>query len=658
MTQARTCMIAFITLATVQLYPIEDHSMSTITFKEDSEYTLNETRFKASQGWKFNPTNSRYSAPEGDLSIYFIEIPATLPVEEMSLNAWRSIYPDFGLHLFQKLTPPAEGDWDQTHILVYETPSSESRSVFAKINVLDNIAYINLIEGSLDGISRRGAQLQIAIESWRPTSFRKEDFSQVKAKSLTADDIKKFEAFVSQAMDKLLVPGVAIGIVRDNKVSYRGCFGVKKKRTTERVTSDTLFMIGSVTKPLTTLMISKLIELEKFSWETPVIKLLPSFTLADAETTKRITMRDTVSASTGMPRRDMEFIFAPIGLTAEDTIRQMASMKPTTGFGETFQYSNHLVALGGFAAAHVYKDKGNLMDLYNAAMQELVFTPLGMKKTIVRPSQNTLGRASPHATDYKGNLLPIPSDFDDTIYSVAPAGSLWSTVDDLLAFILMELNKGTNTQGIRLFSEEQILKRRMPGAKIDHVSSYGLGWFISDEQGIEVIGHGGNTFGFTSDLFFIPEHNIGVVILTNAASENAFMHTIKQKLFELFFGIGEGKADSLVDYYYQSRQNIHLKIAQHISVNPKDTKWIADYIGTYHNPDLGTIQIKKTPHGLECVTQAWKSAIGSFQEIEGKKLIALISPPLAASFNLQVQLKPEKKLILDAAQVKYEFKAR
>ena len=84
-------------------------------------------------------------------------------------------------------------------------------------------------------------------------------------------------------------------------------------------------------------------------------------------------------------------------------------------------------------------------------------------------------------------------------------------------------------------------------------------------------------------------------------------------------------------------------------------KWINEYVGEYKNPDLGIITIKKIGNAFECSTPVWKSEIGSYQEEQGTKLLSLISAPWQGSFKLQAQSAPEKKLLLNVGQMKYEF---
>jgi CubicO group peptidase (beta-lactamase class C family) len=91
-----------------------------------------------------------------------------------------------------------------------------------------------------------------------------------------------------------------------------------------------MFMIASNTKALTTLMLAKLVDEGKISWDTPVTTLLPSFKLGDADTTRRVLVKNLICACTGLPRQDFEWLFQYKGVTAEDALKTLGTMQPTT----------------------------------------------------------------------------------------------------------------------------------------------------------------------------------------------------------------------------------------------------------------------------------------------------------------------------------------
>jgi len=649
-------MTRFLGSALAVVFCVQSAFAATTKYEKETEVSLGKnTKFKISAGWSFDDKASKLISPEGDVTIYLIETPFTKDPEAVSIAAWKAIDPKFNFKVLQKVSPPAKEGWEEAHQVVYEVPVKDNRTVMTAIHVYKGIAYMLLIDAANAGLGKRAAQLQIVGDTWRPLNLKKEDLSQNKIKSFSSDDAVDLDRFITKAMKDLSLPGVSVGIVQNGKVVYRKGFGVKQLGKKDAVTPETMFMIGSTTKPFTTLMLSKLVEEGKVTWDTPIEKALPGFGLADKDITAKFQVKHTACACTGMPRRDMEFVFGSLSNTVDDSLRQLHSMKPTTGFGETFQYSNLLVATGGLIGGNVYGKGNDLFTKYENVMNDLVFGPLGMTSTRVKPTAADIPNlASPHARGFDSVMAPFPQKIDDMVYAVAPAGSVWSNVDDLSKYLMMELKLGKSPEGKALFSEEQILKRRTPGVKVDENSTYGLGLFIENNKGIKIIGHGGNTLGFTHDLFFLPDHGVGMVVQTNAGSVNGLRNSLKQKLLELLLG-AIPKSDESLKFSQNMYKQMGDKARERTSVKSADVKWVADYIGEYENKDLGKISITKDGSGYKLKTNRWESKIGSAKEQSGERLVSLVTVPWSGGFELRVQKDPMKKLILDDEQVKYEF---
>ena len=204
-------------------------------------------------------------------------------------------------------------------------------------------------------------------------------------------------------MKALGIPGVAVGIVQEGKVVLAEGYGVRQLGSSEKVDAETLFMIGSNTKAMTTLLLAKLVDEKKVGWETPVTNLLPSFRLGNADTTRQVNVKHLICACTGLPRQDMEMIFEYAGQTPADTLDTLASMQPTSAFGEMFQYSNLLAAAAGFVGGHVAFPQLELGAAYDKAMQTRVFDPLGMNATTFDYAVVLRGNhAMPHAPGIDG----------------------------------------------------------------------------------------------------------------------------------------------------------------------------------------------------------------------------------------------------------------
>ncbi len=328
-------------------------------------------------------------------------------------------------------------------------------------------------------------------------------------------------------------------------------------------------------------------------------------------------------------------------------------MRPTTGFGETFQYSNLLVAAGGYAAARACVPQGPLEDAYEQAMNELVFRPLGMNDTFLRQEDALHGDAAmPHAMGFDGQAHNIPLSMEMSVYSVAPAGGIWSTATDLARYVLMELSSGRLPGGEPLISEAALLERRRPGIRIDDKNSYGLGLIISEESGLRVIHHGGNTLGFSADMYFLPESNFGAVVLTNAYAAVEFITAMRQKVRELVFG-AEPRAENIVETGKTAKADFLARLQSRVKTDAESTAWIAEITGDYRCPELGGARIVKNDHGYRVNFDEWSSDLGAEIQPGGDRLLRQLSPPWSGGLKMLVR---DGQLVLDAAQMKYIFK--
>ncbi|MGD0734184.1 MAG: serine hydrolase domain-containing protein [Terracidiphilus sp.] len=587
--------------------------------------------------------------PETDLQLSFLVRPVVDDIADLLHGVWREIKPGFDIPILQKVEVPAKDGWDGEIDIAYDTPENESRVVFAIARTLGGRAYITLIDGAKAGFSRRMAQFSELHSGWKPAGLTEPSLAGISPMAFGDDERKALSRFVDWAIGQVGIPGIAIAVVQNGQTVFAEGFGVCKAGGEQRVTADTRFMIGSSTKPLTTMMMARLVDLGHFTWATPVTDVLPSFALADESVTRRLEMRHTVSASMGMPRRDLDLIFRFRGVRPEDRIAEMRQMSPTTGFGETFQYSNYLVAAGGYAAAHSYAHDLPLQAAYQQAMKELVFEPLGMTQTSVLGTGSALDTA-PHGRDLSGVAVPIDLRLEDFAVAVAPAGSVWSNVVDMAQYLKCEMREGANDGGLQIISAENLLARRRPAIKIDGKTSYGLGWFLKDRQGLAEVGHGGNMRGFTANMFFLPEHRIGMVILTNVRLANQFLASVEQKLMEILFG-AESKAEALVAAEKKALDDATEVMRRKIKTDAESTAWIGEYTGHYVSKELGPAYILRTGDGFEVEFEAGSSKLAVEQSGASRQII-LVTPPWTT--KLQPTDDPNI-LLVDGGQTRYEF---
>ena len=606
---------------------------------------------KTPDGWSKQASGVLESvqSPKKDLTIYFHKeaISPDFDFSKKSVDLWKQVDLSFSYEEKKKTSLSNSKGWDKLTQIIYSTPLKEFKIIISIAREKDGVAYINLITGSMAAISKRAAQMNIIIQKWKPESIKDKDYSSVKAKPFKGIVKHKFNRFVRKLKRELNIPGIAIGIIQDSRIVYKKGFGRTKTVGGQPVNSDTLFMIGSMTKPLTTLMMAKLVHENKLSWDDPIKKLLINWSLKDKKATKNILIKHSACACTGMPRRDFDFIFEIDGISAEDRMKQMKEMSPTTKLGETFQYSNYLVAAGGFAAAKSYEQTLPLLDSYKKAMRDLVFNPLSMKRTVViNKSPYIKNSAFPYSYDLSLKPELISTKIEEFTHSVAPAGSIWSNVDDILRYLSLELN---DTQLFPDYINTPILlSRRKSNIKITDKMNYGLGLLVENHRGLEIFQHGGNTMGFSSDMFFIPKKNIGVVILTNTGG--ASILPIREKLMELLFGMEPDTGTSLFLIKSELKRTFE-GIKNNIKPSIHEIKTLE---GMYRSKNLGNLNIYTKKGKLYADFDEFITQLVEIKTPGQNRAFLPITPPWNWTGGFQM-IRDGNNFILPAAQEKYIF---
>jgi CubicO group peptidase (beta-lactamase class C family) len=490
----------------------------------------------------------------------------------------------------------------------------------------------------------------------QPKGYTRESFAGKTAHKLDAARLALLEEFIENGRQRLDVPGIGIGLVQDGKVVFAGGFGVREIGKPAKVSGDTRFMIASNTKAMTTLMLAKLVEQGKFTWDTPVTEIFPNFKLGDAETTRQVLVKHLICACTGLPRQDMEWLFESEGATPDSVMKTLATMQPTSRFGELFQYSNPMAAAAGFAGGHVlYPDK-DLGAAYDAAMQALVFDPLGMKSTTFDYATALHAEhAMPHGTNVDGATTLASMDFNYVILPARPAGAAWSSVNDVLRYVQMELDRGLLPGGKRLIEEAPLLERRAPQVAMGKDSSYGMGLMVDRSWGIPIVHHGGDLPGFHSDMMWLPEHGVGAVILTNSDPGVLIRGPFMRRLVEVLF---DGKPEAVANLEAQAEQ-FHAGIAaerKRLTV-PADPASATKLATRYRSKELGEILVSHPGQATWFDFGGWKSEVASRKNDDATLSYVSVSPGVDGFEFVVADDKQGRALVLRDAQHEYRFDA-
>jgi CubicO group peptidase (beta-lactamase class C family) len=410
---------------------------------------------------------------------------------------------------------------------------------------------------------------------------------------LTVQQLRSLDAEIEAARAQWGVPGLAIAIVQGDSVILARGYGVKELGKADKVDENTLFAIGSSGKSMTATTISMLVDEGTMRYDDPVWEYLPNFRVADPYVSREATIRDLLSHRTGLENATAVWYGAP--LTRAQLIDRMRFLKQDASFRSRFLYNNLMLMTAGEAAA-VAAGKP-----WEELVRERLFTPLGMTSSLSNPQELTPGSnvATPHV-DFGGKLSPIAHR--DT-RNIAPAGGEYSSARDMAQYLRFQLGNGSY-RGKRIVSPESMAQMRSvitsngtPVVLSDSGTTamgYGLGWFTEYYRGHRLLRHGGAIDGMLTEMMFLPEDQIGVVVLTNMSPHT--MHTaLTRHIFDIALGLPqrEWNAQAFARAKAQETQaaerlrTIEARRAQ----NAPPSLPLASYAGTYTDSLNGDVTI-------------------------------------------------------------------
>ncbi|MBX3154763.1 MAG: beta-lactamase family protein [Deltaproteobacteria bacterium] len=607
--------------------------------------------FPAPAGWWVDARGDliELRSPEGDLHWFHVEL-AAADRDAAVAAAWKRAVPDFALAVEEAQDVPLEG-WDAAAQVKFATPALSRRVVIALARKKGELWHVDLVDGGEAALDRRGAQVETGLLGLAVAGVEEESLAGREV-ALPADFADQLDAFVREGMAAAKVPGVAIAVVHRDKVVLERGWGVRTLGDKAPVTPATRFMIGSTTKPLTSLLMARLVDAGKLAWDTPVAKLMPTLAFGDPDFTKALTLRHTVCACTGMPRRDHDLIFDGEA-SPEQRIAALRDARPTTKIGETFQYSNVMVMLGGYAAARAVDATGKLGPAYARAMREQVFGPLGMTATTFDLAEAARAEhASPHPRDLAGEAVAQPPSVEAWTAGVAPAGSAWSTVRDMARVVRLELGEG-KLDGAQVVSREALLARRAPQVKISNKLSYGMALVVGTALGLDVVWHNGGTFGFSSLLTAFPQQQLGIVILTNAGEADALAQSIQRRILELVLGAKPKASQHLADAVAAAAKE-RAQLAARAS--EPDPAWAAPLLGKWSAPGVGVVELRRDGKRLVLDTGQWSVTVAGGTRDGARELVSTSAP--VAGFELVVRGEGANTTLIGVASGQDEIELR
>ncbi|MFC2098253.1 serine hydrolase domain-containing protein [Bacteroidota bacterium] len=321
------------------------------------------------------------------------------------------------------------------------------------------------------------------------------------------------------------LPGLAVGIVKNNEIVYARSFGYKNIETKEPVSITSLFHMASISKPFVATAIMQLVEQGKIDLDATVITYLPYFKL-EGEHYDEITIKQMLNHISGMPDvQDYEW-YDPVydAGALEKYVRSISAEKMRSVPGEEFAYSNMAFECLGDVIAKV---SGLSFADY---VKQNILSPTGMKEsTFLKPDHLPENWAAPHLRF----MTMEPWDGYPYNRMHGPSSTLHSNVVEMCNWAMINMNRGS-LNGNTILDQASYDLLWKPWFKTGENSDVGLSWFLGKYREETTISHGGGDTGFNTFFVMLPEKSIAVVVLCNFSP--APVYRIKDAALDIIFG--------------------------------------------------------------------------------------------------------------------------
>lgn len=332
----------------------------------------------------------------------------------------------------------------------------------------------------------------------------------------THSSLEKLDSYIQDQIKKDNAVGCAVAVVENGKVVFMKAYGVLKKGDEAPVNLDTVFQLGSISKPISATLIALLVKEKRI------------------DISKGTAIHNVLSHTTGYSRAGWNQKIEE-GLSREVILEQLMDAEQSPP-GQRFDYHNFVYSLMEEIVISTLKQP------FQKALEEKVFRPLGMKLASAgdKDFKAQSNYAWPHQRNKNGDLYSCEDYSHKYHQTVCSAAGVNASIKDMALFLQLQMGakpKILTTQDLLPFhtpvaNAPDALNWMRSRFKGDLKSYYGLGWRILDQDEKRMVFHGGYLNGFISFLAFIPDRKIGIVILNN--SESSFSADVAMTFFDSY----------------------------------------------------------------------------------------------------------------------------
>jgi CubicO group peptidase (beta-lactamase class C family) len=422
-----------------------------------------------------------------------------------------------------------------------------------------------------------------------------------------AGKLQGFDSYMEQVLKDWNTPGIGVGIVVGDKLVFAKGYGYRDYGQKLPFTAETLCQIASNSKLFTAVAAGMLVEEGKLTWDQPVRESVPTIQFYNDQLNNNVTLRDMLSHRTGVTRHDLIWFKSPF--TRKELFEKLKYLEPQQPMRQTFLYNNLMFAAAGYI---IQLKSGKTWEEF---VRERILMPLDMKATGFTISEMT--KHADHGVPFNEKrdsfeLYKIPY-YEDT-EGVAPAGAIISNIDELSHWLIALMNDG-KYQGKQILPASVLRATLQPAIGLPNTlgesqgfwevlnPAYGMGRQTAAYRGHLITLHGGDLPGFHSQISFMPNDKIGVIVLVISDHSAPLYNAITYNVYERLLGM---------DQTPWSQRRLQQRLANKKAgtegrakaggdrvANTKPSHALADYTGEYENPAYGILKIGLKNDGLQ-----------------------------------------------------------
>ncbi|OLB34465.1 MAG: penicillin-binding protein [Acidobacteria bacterium 13_2_20CM_56_17] len=404
---------------------------------------------------------------------------------------------------------------------------------------------------------------------------------------------------MEQTLKDWNTPGVGVGIVVQDKLVFAKGYGYRDYEKKLRFTTKTMQPIASNSKLFTAVAAGMLVDEGNLAWDKPIRDSVPEIQFYNDQLNSNVTLRDMLSHRTGVTRHDLIWFKSPF--TREELFKKLKYLEPQEPIRTTFLYNNLMFA----AVGQIIEIKSGRK--WEDFVRERIFTPLDMSTTcytiagmLKQPDYGVPFREKRDSFE----LYKIPY-YEDT-EGVAPAGAIISNIDELSHWLIALMNEG-KYDGKQVLPPGALKATLQPAIALPNAggealgfwelinSAYGMGRWTASYRGKLLTYHGGDLPGFHSQISFMPNDKIGVIVLVISDHSAPLYNIVSYNVYERLLGM---------DQTPWSQRQLQQRLANKKAgtearakaggdrvLNTKPSHALADYAGEYENAAYGILKI-------------------------------------------------------------------